>query len=173
MENVEKTIESHKHQIFTFAYRFLGDRTEAEDVTQEVLVRIWKHHAALDPGLVRAWLIRVTRNACLDVTRKRKRHRALGDRESRENAIDVVASEAPHPETALVLSEVGKKVKAALDDLVEPYKTVVVLREIQGMSYAEVSRALQMPLNTVKVYLLRGRRKLRDALRERRENGEL
>ena len=173
MENVEKTIESHKHQVFTFAYRFLDDRAEAEDVTQEVLVRLWKHHATLDPSRVKAWLIRVTRNACLDVTRKRKRRRALGDRGNYENAIEVVASEEPHPESALVLSEVGKQVKAALDDLAEPYKTVVVLREIQGMTYDEVSQALEMPLNTVKVYLHRGRRKLRDALRERRANGEL
>jgi RNA polymerase sigma-70 factor (ECF subfamily) len=173
MENVEEAIESHKHQVFTFAYRFLGDRAEAEDVTQEVLVRLWKHHAALEHERVKAWLIRVTRNACLDVARKRKRHRAVGDRGGYENAIDTVASDGPHPESALVLSEVGKQVKDALDDLAEPYKTVVVLREIQGMTYDEVSQALEMPLNTVKVYLHRGRRKLRDALRGRRADGAL
>ncbi len=172
MENVEEAIETHKHQVFTFAYRFLGDRAEAEDVTQEVLVRLWKHHSDLDRGRVKAWLIRVTRNACLDVTRKRKRIRAVRDHGGYENAIDVVASEEPHPESALMLSEVGKQVKAALDDLAEPYKTVVVLREIQGMTYDEVSQALEMPLNTVKVYLHRGRRKLREALRGGRANGE-
>jgi RNA polymerase sigma-70 factor (ECF subfamily) len=173
MENVEKAIDTHKHQIFTFAYRFLGDRAEAEDVTQEVLVRLWKHHAALDPGRVKAWLIRVTRNACLDVTRKRKRQPVLGGRSDFDNPIELAVSEQTPADTALVLSEVGRQVKRALDDLAEPYKTVVVLREIQGMTYDEVSQALDMPLNTVKVYLHRGRRKLRDALRERRANGEL
>jgi RNA polymerase sigma factor (sigma-70 family) len=172
MENVEKAIESHKHQIFTFAYRFLGDRAEAEDVTQEVLVRLWKHHATLDHGRVKAWLIRVTRNACLDVTRQRKRRRAIGDHGGHQNAIDIVASDGPHPESALVLSQVGRQVKDALDDLAEPYKTIVVLREIQGMTYEEVSQVLEMPLNTIKVYLHRGRRKLREALRGRRANGE-
>jgi RNA polymerase sigma factor (sigma-70 family) len=167
MESVEETIESHKHRIFTFAYRFLGDQAEAEDVTQEVLVRLWNHHATLDPGRVTAWLIRVTRNACLDVTRKRTRHRALGHREGYEQAVDNAVSEDANPESALVLSEAGRQVKRALDELAEPYKTVVVLREIQGMTYEEVSQALEMPLNTVKVYLHRGRRKLRETLRAR------
>jgi RNA polymerase sigma-70 factor (ECF subfamily) len=76
-------------------------------------------------------------------------------------------SEDANPESALVLSEAGRQVKRALDELAEPYKTVVVLREIQGMTYEKVSQALEMPLNTVKVYLHRGRRKLREALRAR------
>jgi RNA polymerase sigma-70 factor (family 1) len=173
MENLEKVIESNKHHVFAFAYSFLGDRAEAEDVTQEVLVRLWKNHATLDASRVKAWLIRVTRNACLDVTRRQKRHRTLAQRGSHEDANAALALQGKHPESALRLTQVGQQVKAALDELAEPYRSVVQLREIQGMTYDEVSQALEIPLNTVKVHLHRGRRKLREALRERKAKGEL
>ena len=172
MEAIEETIETHKHQVFTFAFRFLGNRAEAEDVTQEVLIRLWKNHAKIDPGRVKAWLARVTRNACIDVGRKRTRDRALLAREEQGQTVEWQVLRNAHPESIAQLSELGRWVKRGLDGLKEPYKTVIVLREIQGMTYEEVGQALEMPINSVKVNLHRGRKKLREALREERTNAE-
>ena len=166
MDGLERTVEMHKDRVFRFAYCFLGDRAEAEDVTQEVLVRLWRSHAKVDGSRLGAWLMRVTRNLCIDAVRARTRERALMAGERALRAIEASPAAARQPESAVELSELAERVKRALEVLAEPYRTVVVLREIQGMSYDELSEALGMPLNTIKVYLHRARRRLRDELRE-------
>jgi RNA polymerase sigma-70 factor, ECF subfamily len=166
MDALDQTIESHQHQIYATAYCLLGDRADAEDVTQEVLVRLWKNHGKLDRNRLKAWLIRVTRNACIDVIRRRKRDAEVVHRDASAQSVDAVPSDCAGAHVSLELSERGSRVAAGLRALSEPYRSIVVLREIQGMTYEEVGQALDLPVNTVKVYLHRGRRRLRDALRE-------
>jgi len=172
MNALDQAIESHQHQIYATAYCLLRDRAEAEDVTQEVLVRLWRNHARLDPVRLKAWLIRVTRNVCIDVMRRRKRDDAALHRDAGLQAVASLPLDRAPAHSVLELSELGSRVAAALDALSEPYRSIVVLREVPGMSYEEVGQALDLPLNTVKVYLHRGRRRLRDALREARTHGE-
>ena len=173
MDGLDQTIESHRHRIFAFAYCLLGNRAEAEDVTQEVLVRLWRSHTRLDRTRIKAWLTSVTRNACIDALRRRDRDPAAPAPAPSLQRVDAVPSQADPAHASLELSELGERVAAALHALSEPYRSIVVLREIQGMTYDEIARALDLPLNTVKVYLHRGRRRLRDALREARQHGEL
>jgi RNA polymerase sigma-70 factor (ECF subfamily) len=162
----ESAVAEHGRRVFTLAVYLLGDREEAEDVTQEVLVRLWRRGSEVDPGRLGAWLSRVTRNLCIDAVRSRSRtcFTTLTPRDV--ELVETAADVRPGPEASAQGSEIGSMIHGALAELPEPYRSVVVLREIQGLSYGEIGDVLDMPLNSVRVTLHRGRRKLREALRE-------
>ncbi len=162
----DSAVDQHANRVFTLAVYLLNHREEAEDVTQEVLVRLWQRGSEVDPARIGAWLMRVTRNRCIDLIRSRSTARKSflpsADGWFLEDAIDG----RPGPDTRARASELGLKIHSALSDLSEPYRSVVVLREVQGLSYSEIGEVLNMPLNTVRVTLHRGRRQLRESLRE-------
>jgi RNA polymerase sigma-70 factor (ECF subfamily) len=159
-------VDQHRHRIYTFAYYHLGNQEEAEDVTQEVLVKMWQHHETIDPGSLKAWLSRVTRNGCIDLIRKRSRYRAMVVPEEAIEAGLKVSASGTDQDTVLDALDFRIELERALTTLEEPYRSIVILREIQEMKYDEISEALELPLNTVKVYLHRARRMLRARLRE-------
>lgn len=173
MHHLSDIIEKYRHQIYTLCYYHLGKSEDAEDVTQEVLVRLWKNWGKVNGNSVHAWLVRVSRNACVDMARKRESYRTVAGKESYEAVSAGAADDQPDPRALLELADLRKQVKLALGEIDEPYRSIVVLREIQGMTYAEISEALEISVNTVKVYLHRGRRMLRDQLRERMSRGEI
>ncbi|MFQ6113769.1 MAG: RNA polymerase sigma factor [bacterium] len=166
IQKFKKLVEQYRHKIYTFAYYCLGNREEAEDVTQEVLLRLWKHWQQIDPDLVLAWLIRVTKNVCLDVIRKRRTYRTLIQADKDGIEVAKATSDELDPEIAAEVSDFQRHLEQALRSLSEPYRTVVILREIQDMKYEQISEALDLPLNTVKVYIHRGRRLLRTKMKE-------
>lgn len=160
----EGTVERFQDRVFTYARYLLGSPEEAEDVTQDVLLKLWRHRATVDSEHPGPWLLRVTRNACIDRLRRRRfRLVPIADSSAVEGEV-VLRDTAPGPEDRSRTSELGRRLEAALDDLEEPYRSIVVLREIQGCKYREIAEALEMPLNTVKVYLHRGRARLRRIL---------
>ncbi|PSQ89629.1 MAG: sigma-70 family RNA polymerase sigma factor [Bacteroidetes bacterium QS_4_64_154] len=131
----ECQVDTHEDRVYRIARSYLKDTPTAQDVTQEVLVKLWKHQEELDEDGLMAWLTCVTRNACIDKLRARQRRR---------KAVRVDAD--------------------GLDRVDDPYREVVALREVQGLKYKEIAETLDMPLNTVKVYLHRGRKKLQAQL---------
>lgn len=173
MQQFRDTIEKYRHRIYTLSYYYLGKSEDAEDVTQEVLVRLWKNWEKVDGNTLQAWLVRVTRNACVDMARKRESYRAVVREENYEAVSAGAADGQPDPRALLEMSDLRQQLKLALGQIKEPYRSIVILREIQGMTYTEISEALEIPVNTVKVYLHRGRRMLRDQLRERMSSGEI
>ncbi|MBT4496815.1 MAG: sigma-70 family RNA polymerase sigma factor [Gemmatimonadetes bacterium] len=166
MRRFRKLCERHRDRVYTFAWYFLGNREDAEDVAQEVLIRLWNHWQEVEPARLPAWITRVARNVCLDLLRKRKSYRAVVSGEGDEEALARVASRGPDPEKLAEASEFQRQLERALQALPEIHRTVVVLREIQGLKYEEIAESLGLPLNTVKVYLHRGRRELREQLRK-------
>lgn len=164
-------VEDHQDRVYSLAAYLLGDREEAADVTQDVLLRLWRNLPALERpgeegGSVTAWLLRVTRNRCFDVLRKRRSERAaLGRPEEPESAERAPAGD-PDPERLAASSDLGRHLRRAVQELSEPYRSVLILREVQDMKYQEISDTLEMPLNTVKVNIHRGRRMLRERLKE-------
>jgi len=161
-----KLAEEYQDRIYTYAWYMLHCREEAEDVTQEVLVKLWQHVDEVDPGNLRSWVMRVTRNAVIDASRRRRTRKAVfADGVEIETVADVVTSSSRGADGAVISREIRSALETALASIEEPYRSIVVLREIQGMTYAEVGEALELPLNTVKVYLHRGRRMLREELR--------
>lgn len=164
-ELFRKLAEEYRNRIYTFAYYSLRRREEAEDVTQEVLVKMWQHREKIDPERMTSWVMRVTRNAVIDAARRRQTRAAVfADGVEVEIAANYVAS-GPSAESALERRELSESLETALAAIDEPYRSIVVMREIQDMKYAEIVDAVEMPLNTVKVYLHRGRKMLREALR--------
>lgn len=158
-------IDEHRDRVYTLAVYLLGDREEAADVTQEVLLRLWRNLETLDgePG---AWLLRVTRNCCFDLMRKRRSLKnAFGDAQEPE-ALERVRGAEPDPESRAAANDLGRHLWRAVEELAEPYRSALILREVEEMKYREISETLGLPLNTVKVHIHRGRRLLRDRLRE-------
>jgi len=166
-DSFRKLAQAHRDRVFTYALYSLGRREEAEDVTQDVLVKLWQNRDGIDPERVGAWVMRVTRNAVIDVARRRRTRRAvIAEEVDVDIAANYVAAGAD-PERETAAKEFREDLEVALRTLGEPYRTIVVMREIQQLSYGEISGAMDMPLNTVKVYIHRARRMLRDALKEK------
>ncbi len=165
--------EVRQHRIFTFAYYWLGNREDAEDITQVVLTKWWRHGDSVESASLDAWLAAVTRNACFDLTRRRRPRRQA---ELPQEA-SVVAVECPDPRpcprTVAASGDSMSVMGTAIAELPEIQRSIVILREVQGLSYEEVAGTLQVPLHQVKTYLHRARRRLREILRERVSRGEL
>jgi len=173
MQHFRDTVERYRHRIYTLSYYYLGQSDDAEDVTQEVLIRLWKHWDRVKDTNIKAWLIRVARNACVDALRKRKSYRSMVKEEDYDVVLAKAADDRLDPRSRLEISDLREQLRRALTRLDEPYRTIVILREIQELTYAEIGEALELPLTTVKVYLHRGRRMLRDQIRERVPNEEI
>lgn len=160
----ERVVRQYRHRVFGLAFYLLGNREEAEDQTQEVLIRLWKNRHSVDDSRITGWLLRVTRNACIDVIRKR--------RSFQKNVItsteltDSVPANTQQPDEAASWSLFRNQLEGALRALSEPYRSILILREIQEMKYDEIAEIMNLPLNTVKVYLHRGRKTLRALLSE-------
>jgi RNA polymerase sigma-70 factor (ECF subfamily) len=165
LESFEEAVAAHQGRVYTLACYILKRPEDAEEVLQEVLLKLWRNRKTVESDRMVAWLSRVTRNACYD---RLRRERSAG-----RDRISAVESEelerAPDtgrdPESRAASSELLGRIEGELGALTEPYKSVLILREIQGMKYREIGEALELPLNTVRVYLHRGRRKLRERLR--------
>jgi len=172
MGRFEAMVDQCRNRIYSLAYYSLGSKEEAEDITQEVLIKLWQHWPSLEADHALPWTIRVAQNACLDVHRKRQVRRAAATVEcTGGNCPDNLPSPAADPATAMEQSELRRQIETALHKIEEPYRTIVILREIQDMSYEQIGDAMSMPLNTIKVYLHRGRRMLRELIREKIDYG--
>jgi RNA polymerase sigma-70 factor (ECF subfamily) len=164
-DEFDEAVATHQRRVFTFARYFLSDQQEAEDVTQEVLIRLWRNIDEIAPEKRRAWLNKVTRNACYDRLRRRKSQRPPAAELDRIPTGELMTTD-PDPETRASASQIGGRLAAAIRRLKDPQRSVVIMREIQGLSCAEIGAALEMSAGTVRVTLHRARRKLRDELRE-------
>ena len=166
MRRFKQLVNQHKDRIYSFSFYFLGDAADAEDVTQEVLIRLWEHYRKLDNDRLTGWILRVTRNACVDAYRKRQTYKRVVDVDSDGLDFQHATTAQPSPESDLESAEFQQQLHAALSQIPEPHRSIVILREIQDQKYEQISEMLDLPLNTVKVYLHRGRRQLREALRK-------
>lgn len=162
MRRYKAMVERCRHRIYSMACHSLGSREEAEDVTQEVLLRLWEHWGELSERHVLPWVIRVTRNACLDLHRKRQTRQALLAQHQEERPGMSHSESSFETGAGMDRADFRSQVNAALAEVEEPYRSIVILREIEDLTYQQISAAMEMPLNTVKVYLHRGRRMLRE-----------
>jgi RNA polymerase sigma-70 factor (ECF subfamily) len=163
-QEFDAAVAIHGRKVYTLAVYLLANREEAEDVTQEVLVRLWRRGQEVVPEKIGPWLVRVTRNACIDAIRRRKGGSQVAIDED-GSGIEL-REPAPGPERLAHASQLGGRILQALDTLSEPGRSVVILREIQGLSYQEIGEALEIPMSSVRVTLHRGRRRLREELKE-------
>src|SRR5947208_2915257 len=123
MTGIEEVVARYQRRVFTFARYFLGQKEEAEDVTQEVLIRLWRNADGLDPGRIGAWLTRVTRNACYDRLRQRRTAAAIVAPEVDPELAEETASGAPDPAAQAEAADFRRRLLAALGRLEEPYRS--------------------------------------------------
>jgi len=151
-------VEEYQDQAWTLARYLLKDPAEAEDACQEAFVKLWQHQDSIDPDRIRPWLMKVTRNTCLDRLRRRHPTEELEDWRH--------ADQGRGPMQGLEQIELGARLKHSINGLTEPYRSLVVLRDIHQHSYEEVANVLELSLPQVKVYLHRARKQLREQLAE-------
>ncbi|MCG3198639.1 MAG: ECF RNA polymerase sigma factor SigW [bacterium] len=163
-----QALEEHRHQVYTLACYHLGSEEEAEDVTQEVFVRLWGNwrEVGARPSC-RPWLLRVARNLCLDHHRHRQRGHALFAQLEDPAVLEQAPEREPGPDQVLESAELRGQLEEAIRQLEDPFRAVVILREIEELSYTEIAEALEMSMDQVKVTLHRARKRLREMLMER------
>ena len=141
------------------AYRLTGNEADAQDLVQEVLLRVRRGLATYRPGSMEGWLSRITTNAFLDEVRRRRRHPTEGL--PREPGL---ALAAPDAAGELAASALPDDLQAALRALPEDFRVAVVLSDVVGLTYAEIAEHLDVPVGTVRSRIHRGRRLLRRVL---------
>ncbi|MBW0253803.1 MULTISPECIES: RNA polymerase sigma factor SigE [unclassified Cellulomonas] len=159
----EAIVREHSARVYRLAYRLTGNRHDAEDLTQEVFVRVFRSLSTYTPGTFEGWLHRITTNLFLDGARRRQRIRmdAMGEDGDRYPATDA------GPERAFEHDNLDVDIQRALDELPPEYRAAVVLCDIEGLSYEEIAVTLGIKLGTVRSRIHRARARLRVALEHR------
>lgn len=155
----QQAIEQYRQRIYSFAHYSLRAREDAEDITQEVFIKLWQHWQKIDHSKLNAWLMRVAHNAVIDHVRRGK------------NQAEKIDDYAEPEEQASTRDEAGatidqeafkEELMGCIHSLDDPFRSIIIMRDVQGMSYADIQHTLDMSESQVKVYLHRGRRKLRE-----------
>jgi len=159
----EDVARDHGRFLFTVAFRLTGNHDDAQDLVQEVLLRVQRGLATYRPGSMEGWLSRITTNAFLDEMRRRQRRPAHPLPPEVERAERVLPAE-PSADEALAAATLPDDVQAALLRLPAEFRAAVVLCDVAGLSYQEIGRSLDIPVGTVRSRIHRGRALLREAL---------
>ncbi len=160
----DDVVREHSARVYRLAYRLTGNQHDAEDLTQDVFIRVFRSLSTYTPGTFEGWLHRITTNLFLDMVRRRQRIRfdALGD-----DAAERLSGREPAPDRLLADQQLDSDVQSALDSLPPDFRAAVVLCDIEGLSYEEIAATLGVKLGTVRSRIHRGRAQLRAALEHR------
>ena len=146
--------------VYTVAYRLTGNHEEAQDLVQEVLLRVNRGLASYQPGSFEGWLSRIATNAFLDDVRRKKRRPVVALTDDAER----VLPGAVGADETLDASDLPDYLERALRGLPDEFRVAVVLCDVVGLSYQEISEALDVPVGTVRSRIHRGRSSLRSVL---------
>jgi RNA polymerase sigma factor (sigma-70 family) len=160
----DEIVAQHSARVYRLAYRLTGNSHDAEDLTQEVFVRVFRSLSSYTPGTFEGWLHRITTNLFLDQARRKAKIRfdALA-----EDADTRIPSRAAAPDIQVLDGLFDDDVESALAELPPDFRAAVVLCDIEGLSYEEIADVLSLKLGTVRSRIHRGRTMLRKALAHR------
>ena len=167
MPSWDELVRQHADRVYRLAYRLSGSQHDAEDLTQETFIRVFRSVQNYQPGTFEGWLHRITTNLFLDMVRRRGRIRM----EALPEDYDRVPADEPNPEQIYHDSRLGPDLQAALDSLPPEFRAAVVLCDIEGLSYEEIGATLDVKLGTVRSRIHRGRQALRDHLARHSDAG--
>jgi len=158
----EQVVARHSPRVYRHALRLTGNRADAEDLTQEVFLRVFRSFDSYVPGTFEGWLHRITTNLFLDQVRRRARLRfdPMGD------TVEGFGS-VPAAQDVAMPGSFDADVEAALSSLPAEFRAPVLLADVDGLSYEEVAEVLALKLGTVRSRIHRGRSRLRRALAHR------
>lgn len=163
----ENLVSSYESYIYNLAYNMFGNVLDAQDVTQEIFIKIYKNLPKFKfNSKFKTWVYRIAVNTCLDEIKKRKdRILELVDVEvENKKESELSLHDNKTPEEILLETEMRKELMALIKALPEKYRTAIILRDLQGLTYDEIADTLNLDMNTVKVRINRARLKLKEKL---------
>ena len=160
MPSWAELVQEHADSVYRLAYRLTGNQHDAEDLTQETFMRVFRSLKHYQPGTFEGWLHRITTNLFLDMVRRRAKIRmeALPEDYERVPGTDMT------PEEAYNVANLDPALQRALDDLAPDFRVAVVLCDVMGMTYEEIGDTLGVKMGTVRSRIHRGRAQLRESL---------
>ena len=169
-EALELLIEAHQSRVIGTVAKMLGDETDAEDIAQQVFIRVWKSAARYQPtAKFTTWLFKITRNLVFNEMRRRKRHPVTSlerETEAGENFIQTPDPAAAAPDRSLLEAELQKAIREAIEALPETQRMAIILRRYEDLSYEEIGEVLDLSVPAVKSVLFRARADLRVRLQK-------
>jgi len=160
-ERFEQTVLPHLDAAYNLARWLVRSPADAEDVVQEAYLRAMRFFGGFRGGDSRAWILKIVRNTCYSWARK---NRGAGSEEEFDETAHSKEERHDDAESKLVEREEGERVRRALEALPEAFREVLVMREIEGLSYKEIAEVLGVPMGTVMSSLSRARQKMREQL---------
>ena len=165
----ESIVTSYTRRLYNLSYRYTNRRDEAEDLTQEIFIRIYQNLKSYraDAGTFQNWILKVGRNLIIDHYRQSRRYQQVGGSEEIET-MNVKDDRAPNPHRAAEQLDAARFLADGLQSLAPELKEAVILRDLEGMAYQEMADLLGIPEGTVKSRINRGRLELTKLLTRRR-----
>lgn len=169
LDAFNRLILAYQDMAYNVAYRMLTDEDLAEDAVQNAFISAYNNLSSFRGGSFKAWVMRMVTNGCYDELRRQKRRPTTpleprNDEDEETDSAPWMASDDPSAETTLEQAELEHALQHCLEQLPPDFRAVVVLVDVQGMDYSEVSASVRTPLGTIKSRLARARLKIRDCL---------
>ena len=172
-------VHKHKTQIYQHTLYLLKNREDAEDITQETFIKAWEHRAKLRPKTARSWMLKCAQNLCFNLLKRHKFQVHLterGDTDPETELETLIQAHSdrsnPMPDEIVIQQELKDSVHCAIKKLPPDMRSVIIMRELNGMSFKEIAEVLEQPEGTVKSTAFRARKKLRELLRPYWRNDE-
>ncbi len=170
MDAFRELVETHEQRVIGTVARMIGDPVEAEDISQQVFVRVWKSAARWEPtAKFTTWLYTILRNLVFNESRRRARHKTSSldaATDSEEHAQQFPDGNVKAPDITMLDSEMQDAIERAIQELPEAQRMAVVMRRYQDVSYEEIGEVLALTVPAVKSLLFRARTDLRERLRK-------
>lgn len=169
----DEMVARYQHKIYGYVRRLVGNDTDAEDITQEVFLKaLTSLHAFRAESSLQTWLFRIATNLCRDLLRRRQRERgwfslwrrAEDEAEGGADSLLEIPDHEGNPERQLLREELNYLLQCAIERLPTAMREVLILHDLEALSYEEIAQALGIPLGTVKSRLFHARARLREAL---------
>jgi len=165
----EILVDRHQTSVLNLVYRFIGDRTQAKDLAQEVFLRVWQAAKSYKPDAkFTTWIYRITANLCLNELKSARRRRWLLFHPSDDgsaNAIEETVSDgSPSPEDLLLAKERNRQLSEALQSLPDNQRMALILKRNDDLSYQEIAKILNCSVSAVESLLVRAKRNLQKKL---------
>ncbi len=167
MQAFDMLVRRYKDQLLNFVYRFVGNQSDAEDIVQETFLRVYKNkHYYKEIAKFSTWVYTIAGNLAKTELRRRKRHKifSVSNFVNEERDFDI-PDEKRNPEAEVDGTIKEDIIQKAIEKLPPKFKEVIILRDVQGFAYEEISQILNIPLGTVKSRVNRGRLKLQEDLK--------
>lgn len=160
--NIQTIITIYTKPLYSFCVRLIGNPDDAQDVVQDIFIKLWKHRDSFDSSReasLKTWIFTIARNSCYDYLRKKKQtpfsamnflFKQQSDDETGADFEDVLVDELPQADELFIEKENREQVEKALAHLSSTYREVIILHYTEGMTFEEISKVVGKPLNTVK-----------------------